>query len=338
MLISVVVPVYKEEKNIPEFLRRTVPILEGLLADFEIIFALDPSPDRTEEVILEHRQRDPRIKLLKFSRRFGQPMATLAGLQYAAGDAVIVIDVDLQDPPELIGDMVKKWGEGFDVVMAQRRSREGETLLKRLTAYLGYRFINKIAEVNIPANTGDFRLMSRRVVDEICRLKECHGFLRGLVALVGFKQTSILFERPPRFAGKGNYNRYVGSIRIGLNGVIGFSKYLLSLSSQLGFVAAGTALLIALAFFVMKLFGFPFPTGIPTLVILIMFLGGVQLISIGILGEYIGRIYDEVRERPKFIVDRAVGFAAGGPPGAPTEDGSARPRVAADGRLSERPS
>ncbi len=325
MLVSIVVPVYKEEKNIPEFLRRTVPILESLLVDFEIIFAMDPSPDQTEEVILEHCRRDPRIKLLKFSRRFGQPMATLAGLQYAAGDAVIVMDVDLQDPPELIGDMVKKWGEGFDVVMAQRRSRTGETWLKRLTAYLGYGLINKIAEVNIPPNTGDFRLLSRRVVDELCRLKECHGFLRGMVAVVGFKQTSILFDRPPRFAGKGNYNRFFGDLRIGINGVVGFSKYLLTLSSQLGFLAAGTAFLIALVFLVMKLLGFPFPTGTPTLVILIMFLGGVQLISIGILGEYIGRIYDEVRERPKFIVDRAVGFAAERPAGAPAGGG---PRVA----------
>ena len=210
MLLSIVVPVYKEEKNVPEFLGRIVPILGKITEDFEIIFAMDPSRDRTEEVILEHRQRDERVKLLKFSRRYGQPMATLAGLQYSAGEAVVVMDVDLQDPPELVLDMVAKWREGYDVVMAQRRSREGETLVKRVVAYLGYKVINRIAEVNIPPNTGDFRLMSRRVVGEVCRLKECHGFLRGLVGLVGFRQTSILFDRPPRFAGHGNYNRFLG--------------------------------------------------------------------------------------------------------------------------------
>src|SRR3954462_1281724 len=158
MLISIVVPVYKEEKNVPEFLRRVQAILETITDNFEIIFALDPSPDRTEEVILAERAKDKRIKLLRFSRRFGQPMATLAGLEYSTGDAVVVMDVDLQDPPELLTEMVARWGEGFDVVYAQRRGREGETWLKRLVAAGGYRLINKIAEVNIPPNTGDYRL------------------------------------------------------------------------------------------------------------------------------------------------------------------------------------
>jgi len=226
MELSIVVPVYREEQNVPEFLRRLVPILQPITPDFEIIFAMDPSPDRTEQVILEQRQKDPRIKLLKFSRRFGQPMSILAGLQYSRGDAVIVIDVDLQDPPELIPQMVAKFREGHDVVMAQRRSRQGETLPKRIVSYLGYALIKRIADVSIPPNTGDFRLMSRRVVQEVCRLKECHGFLRGMVALVGFRQTSLLFDRPPRFAGKTNYNRFLGSLRIGINGVVGFSNFL----------------------------------------------------------------------------------------------------------------
>jgi len=308
ILVSVVVPVYKEEENIPEFLRRIVPILEGISPRFEIIFAMDPSPDGTEQVVLAHREQDARIKLLKFSRRFGQPMATLAGMQYSAGEAVIVMDVDLQDPPELVGEMVTKWKEGFDVVYAQRRNRDGETLMKRAVSYLGYRLINRIADVSIPPNTGDFRLMSRRVVDEIIRLKECHGFLRGLVAIVGFSQTSVLFDRPARFSGAGNYNRFLGSIRIGMNGVVSFSTYLLTLSSQFGFLVAGGSLLVAGAYFVMKLLGFPFPIGNPTIVILVLFLGGVQLISIGILGEYVGRIYDEVKARPKFIVDQTAGF------------------------------
>ena len=309
MEISIVVPVYKEEKNIPEFIRRILPIIEGITKEYEIIFSMDPSPDRTEQVILEHRAKNPRIKLLKFSRRFGQPRATLAGLQYSSGNAVVVIDVDLQDPPELINGMMTKYREGFDVVYAQRKSREGETLIKRFVSYVGYKLINKVAEANIPPNTGDFRLMSRRVVNEVVRLKESHGFLRGMVAVVGFKQTSILFDRPPRFAGQGNYNRFLGSLRIGMNGVVCFSNYLLTLSSMMGFITAGGAFLLALTYFIMKVIGFPFPMGNPTIVILVLFMGGVQLISVGILGEYIGRIYDEVKERPRFIVDRAVGFS-----------------------------
>lgn len=306
--LSVVVPLYKEEGNVPEFLRRTLPILESVTQDFELIFALDPSPDRTEELVLEHRARDQRIKLLKFSRRFGQPMAILAGLHYARGDAVIVMDVDLQDPPELIAEMVDKWRGGFDVVMAQRRARDGETWIKRVISAVGYRFINRIADVNIPSDTGDFRLLSRRVVDELKRLKESHGFLRGMVASVGFRQTVIAFDRPARFSGKGNYNAYLGSLRIGMNGVICFSNFLLSVSTKLGFGIAGLSLLTGVIYFIMKLMNFPFPTGNPTIVITILFMGGIQLVSVGILGQYISRIYDEVKERPKFIVDRAEGF------------------------------
>jgi glycosyltransferase involved in cell wall biosynthesis len=308
MQLSVVVPVYKEADNIPEFLRRIRPILGAVTEDYEIIFSMDPSPDRTEDVILEQRAADPRIKLLKFSRRFGQPMATLAGMEYSRGEAVIVMDVDLQDPPELVGEMVAKWREGFDVVLPQRRARTGEPWLKKLVAGTGYKVINKIADVKIPQNTGDFRLMSRRVVQEVVRLKESHGFLRGMVAVVGFRQHIIPFDRPARFAGETNYNRFLGSLRIGFNGIFCFSTYALTLSTQLGFLIAGISFLIALTYLVMKLAGFPFPLGNPTMVILILFMGGIQLISVGILGEYIGRIYEEVRGRPRYIVDRSEGF------------------------------
>lgn len=308
MLLSVVVPVYKEEKNIPEFLRRLRPILGAVTEDYEIIFSLDPSPDRTEDMILEHRAADPRIRLLKFSRRFGQPMATLAGLQYSSGDAVIVMDVDLQDPPELVGQMVAKWREGFDVVLPQRRERTGEPWIKKAVAATGYKVINKIADVRIPPNTGDFRLMSRRVVTEVVKLKESHGFLRGMVAVVGFRQAIIPFDRPARFAGETNYNRFIGSLRIGFNGIFCFSTYALTLSTWLGFVVSGFSFLLMAVYLFYKLMGWPIVWGNPTLVILISFLGGIQLISVGILGEYIGRIYEEVRGRPKFIVERAEGF------------------------------
>ena len=308
MLLSLVVPVYREEKNIPEFIRRISPILAAVTEDYEVIFAMDPSPDRTEDVILEERAKDGRIKLLKFSRRFGQPMASLAGMEYSRGDAVIVMDVDMQDPPELVGQMVAKWREGYDVVLPQRTRRTGEPWIKRLVAETGYKVINKIADVRIPPNTGDFRLMALRVVNEVVRLKESHGFLRGMVAVVGFRQYLLPFERPARFSGETNYNRFFGSLRIGFNGIFCFSTYALTLSTQLGFLIAGASFLIALAYAVMKICGFPFPVGNPTLVILILFMGGIQLISVGILGEYIGRIYEEVRGRPRFIVDRAEGF------------------------------
>ena len=307
MLLSIVVPVFKEEENVPEFLRRIVPILERITPDFEIVFSLDPSPDRTEQIILEQRERDPRVKLLTFSRRVGQPMATLAGLQYSGGQAVVVMDVDLQDPPELILDMVAKWREGYDVVLAQRRTRHDEPLIRRIVARVAYFVIRRIAEVDIPENTGDFRLMSRRVVDEINRLKEVHGYLRGLVSLVGFRQTVVQFDRPGRFAGKTNYP-IIGSIKIGLNGLLCFSTAALRLSSILGFTTAGFSFLLGVTYLFLKLIGYDIVWGNPTLVILIAFLAGVQLISVGILGEYISRVYDEVRMRPKFIVDRAVGF------------------------------
>ena len=309
MFLSIVVPVFKEEQNIPEFLTRIRVVLTKVTADYEIIFALDPSPDRTEEMILEQRKKDDRLKLIKFSRRIGQPMATLGGLSYAKGECVLIMDVDMQDPPELIPTMVKKWSDGYDVVLPQRISREGEPWVKKIIAKLGYKIIAKIANVEIPPNTGDFRLLSRRVVDHVIRLKETHGFLRGMVAFVGFKQCIIPFQRPARFAGSTNYNRFVGSLKIGLNGIFGFSSYSLTLCTQMGFLIAGFSFIIAFVYLVMKLKGFNFPLGNPTLVILILFMGGVQLISIGILGEYIGRIYEEVRGRPKFIVDRVEGLS-----------------------------
>jgi dolichol-phosphate mannosyltransferase len=308
MDLSLVVPVYKEEKNIPEFLRRIRPILDGLVRDYEIIFSLDPSPDRTEEVILAARTQDPRVKLLKFSRRFGQPMATLAGMEYSGGDAVIVMDVDMQDPPELVREMVAKWREGYDVVLPQRRQRTGEPWIKKFVSAVGYKVINKIADVKIPPNTGDFRLMSRRVVSEVVRLKESHGFLRGMVAVVGFRQVIIPFDRPPRHAGETNYNRFLGSLRIGFNGIFCFSTYALTLATLFGFLIAGFSFLLMAVYLFYKAMGWEILWGNPTLVILISFLGGVQLISVGILGEYIGRIYEEVRSRPKFILDRSEGF------------------------------
>jgi len=308
MLLSIVVPVYKEEKNIPEFVSRLGPILKSITDDYEIIFALDPSPDQSEAIVANLNLVDSRIKLLKFSRRFGQPMATLGGLHYATGDCAIIMDVDLQDPPELIPIMVQKWREGYDVILPQRRSRVGEPWIKRFVAAAGYAIIQRISDVSIPPNTGDFRLLSRRALDEVLRLKENHGFLRGMVAVVGFKQAIIPFDRPARYAGDTNYNRFFGSLRIGFNGIFGFSSYALTLSTLAGFLIAGFSFLLGLIYLILKLSGHNFPIGNPTIVILVLFMGGIQLIGIGILGEYVGRIYEEVRQRPKFIVDRLEGL------------------------------
>jgi len=306
--LSIVVPAYNEEANVEQMYTRLRSVLDALGLSWELIFSVDPSTDRTEELILALRNRDPRVKLLRFSRRFGQPMATLAGLEAANGDAVVVLDCDLQDPPELIVQLVERWRAGYDVVYAQRRSRRGETLAKRIVSAIGYRMINRIAEVNIPPNTGDFRLMSRRVVDNVVALKEGHGFLRGLVALVGFPQTSVLYDRDPRVAGSGKYNRFMGSLVIGLNGVVGFSRQPLRMISVLGIAFSGLAFVLAAVYFALKLSGVGFPIGNPTIVIIVTFFSGIQLLSLGVMGEYIGRIYDETRQRPKYILESRHGF------------------------------
>ena len=306
--LSVVVPAYNEEANVDRVYGRLRDALDELGIQWELIFSVDPSTDRTEELIVALCESDRRVKLLRFSRRFGQPMATIAGLEASTGDAVVVIDCDLQDPPELIPELVGRWREGYDVVYAQRRTREGETLAKRIVSAVGYRVIARIAEVDIPANTGDFRLMSRRVVDHIVALKESHGFLRGLVALVGFRQTSVLYDREARAGGSGKYNRFFGSLVIGFNGIFGFSLYPLRLISGVGFVFSAVAFLLAITYFVMKVAGFPFPVGNPTIVIVITFFSGIQLLALGVIGEYMGRIYDETRERPKYIIESRRGF------------------------------
>jgi glycosyltransferase involved in cell wall biosynthesis len=307
-LLSIVIPAYKEEGNVARVYDRLRGVLDPLDLDWELIFSVDPSPDRTEALILELRERDPRVKMLRFSRRFGQPMATLAGLEAASGDAIVVIDCDLQDPPELIPELVARWQDGFDVVYAQRRSREGETLAKRLVAWAGYKVINRIAEVEIPPNTGDFRLMSRRVVSNVVALREHHGFLRGLVGLVGFPQTSVPYDRSAREAGTSKYNQFFGSLAIGINGLVGFSRYPLQLISLLGVVFSALAFLVAVAYLGLKLGGVGFPIGNPTVVIVIAFFSGIQLLSLGVMGEYVGRIYDETRQRPKFIIESRHGF------------------------------
>ena len=322
-LLSVVVPVYKEEHNITPFLERIEKSLEQLGCRYEILFCLDPSPDNTWQVIKDHISRNSRIRLIQFSRRFGQPAATMAGILNCDGDICVPIDVDLQDPPELIIHMVEKWQAGFDVVYAQRSSREGETLIKSVVSVIGYKVINALGEVSIPVNTGDFRLIDRRVIEEMRKLNEHNGFLRGAVAYVGFKQTAVRYERDARYSGKGNYNRFLGSLRIGLNGLFCFSSKPLQIMSAFGVVMAFVGFLFAIWYFVQKAFlNYDLTPGLSTTVMLVTFFSGVQLLCIGILGEYIGRIYDEVKHRPLYIVDKTENVSKEKPfftPGFPLE-------------------
>jgi polyisoprenyl-phosphate glycosyltransferase len=315
--VSVVVPVYKEAGNIKPFLQRVEAVMEELGVSYEIIFALDPSPDDTEVVILREIERNPAVKLIVFSRRFGQPAATMAGILNCTGEKCVVIDVDLQDQPEVIKQLYNKMAEGYEVVYAMRTSREGETLIKRAVSYFGYTVINRLSDVQIPRNTGDFRIMSRRVIEELRRLSETHGFLRGMVAYVGFKQAAVLYNRDARLTGTGNYNRLIGSLRIGINGLVGFSSRPLQLMSMAGFVVAAISFAIGLWYVIQKLMGFNLTPGLPTTVLVVSFFSGVQLLALGVVGEYIGRIYDETKRRPMYIVDRKVNFTV--PVGQPAD-------------------
>lgn len=306
--LSIVIPIYKEEDSILPFLNRMEPVLEKMGVSYEIIFALDPSPDKTELIVSSQILRNSKIRLLTFSRRFGQPAATIAGILNCSGLACVVIDVDLQDPPEIIAEMYPLFLNGNDVVYAKRRSRKGETLVKLIVSYFGYKVINKLSEVEIPTNTGDFRIMSRRVIEELRRLNEGHGFLRGLVAYIGYKQAFVEYDRDQRFAGSGNYNRWIGSLKIGLNGLISFSSRPLLLMSLSGFILAGFSFLLGLWYVLQKLIGFDLTPGLPTTVLFITFFSGVQLLGLGLIGEYVGRIYDEVKRRPMYIIDKKINF------------------------------
>lgn len=306
---SIVVPVYKEENSIKFFLDRVEAIANNEKWNYEIIFCLDPSPDNTYSVIKEQIKRNSNIKLIYLSRRFGQPAATLAGIFNCAGDICIVIDVDLQDPPEIIPLMINKWKEGYNVVYAKRKSRRGETFLKKIVSAIGYKIINSFTDIKIPRDTGDFRLIDRVIIEELRKLKETHGFLRGLVAFLGYKQTFVEYNRDERVTGKGNYNKYFGSLKIGLNGLICFSSRPLQIISLIGIIIAIIGFLLGIWYLIQKLFlTIPLTPGISTTVIVVTFFSGVQLLSLGMIGEYIGRIYDEVKSRPPYIINDKFNF------------------------------
>jgi dolichol-phosphate mannosyltransferase len=308
---SIVAPAYNEEKVLPELYQRVCAVMEAVGESWELILVDDGSRDHSAEVIAGLHAQDHRVKGLAFSRNFGFQVAATAALEHAQGDAVILTDADLQDPPEVYPEMIARWREGYDVVYGVRASREGETWFKLLTARLFYRLIYRITDVNIPLDTGDFRLMDRRVVEAIKKMPERKRFLRGMVPWVGFKQSGVEYERRSRFAGQSKFSSVRKMLPFALDAITSFSYFPLQLASYLGFIIAGiSALAIVLVIFLRLFYQTPL-SGQATTLVAVLFLGGVQLISLGIIGEYLGRIYDEVKGRPLYLVDKKWGLDEG---------------------------
>jgi dolichol-phosphate mannosyltransferase len=301
-LISIVTPVFNEVEVVDLFYDRVRKAMDGIEATaYELIFVDDGSKDGSYEKLVALAKRDPNTKIIKFSRNFGHQIAITAGIDLANGDAVVAIDADLQDPPEVIKEFVAKWQEGYDVVYGVRDKREGESKMKLLTAAAFYRLLQRIIKLDIPVDVGDFRLMSRRVVDAFKELKEKDRFVRGLVSWVGFKQTGVHYFRDKRFAGETKFP-YRKMLRFALDGITSFSDVPLKMASWLGYFTSFLALLYLCSVFVQKALG-DTVQGWATIMVGMLFLGGVQLISLGIIGEYVGRIFNEVKQRPLYVID-----------------------------------
>jgi len=298
--LSVVVPAYNEEEVLPEFHRRLTEVLETLGCSCEILYINDGSSDETLKTIKDFK--DPSVAVIDLSRNFGKEIALTAGLDHARGDAVIVIDADLQDPPELIPQLIEKWQEGFDVVYARRISRDGETFLKKLTAKLFYRFIQGVSRVKIPEDTGDFRLLSRRAVEALKKLRETHRFMKGLFAWVGYPQIAVNYRRDPRFAGQTKWG-YWRLWNFALDGITSFTITPLRIATYVGLMTAVGSFTYAL-FVIYKTLAYGDPVqGYPSLMVVILFLGGVQLMSLGVIGEYLGRMFNETKHRPLYLIN-----------------------------------
>lgn len=304
--LSIVVPLYNEEGNVAPLVERIAGIAERLpgIASYEIVLVNDGSRDRTIEKIREEMRRRQNIVLVNLSRNFGHQLAATAGLEISQGDAVVLMDGDLQDPPELIAQFIERWRAGYDVVYAVRRTRKGESAFKLFTAAMFYRIIKRLTNVSIPVDTGDFRLMSRRVVEALKRSHERHRFLRGMVSWVGYNQTGVEYDREERQYGETKYP-LKKMLKFAVDGITSFSDVPLRFASYLGFTVSTAAFFYAVVIILFKAFRFGTPEyarGWASTMVVILFLGGVQLIGIGILGEYIGRIYDEVKARPLYLI------------------------------------
>ena len=305
---SLIIPIYNEEETIPELYRRVSDVMDSLDDSVELILINDGSRDCSLNLMRELQERDARVCYISFARNFGHQAAVTAGLNFARGQVIVVLDADLQDPPELIPKMIESWQAGYHVVYAQRTKRKKESWFKRLTAYVFYRLLRRLADVDIPADTGDFCLMDRQVVDLLNSMPERNRYIRGLRAWIGFRQTAVKFERDPRFAGEVKYT-FKKSLALAINSLVSFSKIPLRISTYLGLFSALIALLMALLVLYWRLQQPDSPvTGLATILIAVFFLGSVQLISIGILGEYIGRIYEEVKGRPAYTIAEIAGL------------------------------
>ncbi|MAJ91738.1 MAG: glycosyl transferase family 2 [Legionellales bacterium] len=300
-LLSIVTPAYNEAENVDEFYSRVLDSTKDLNLDVEIIYINDGSRDTTIDVIRNQRDNDDRITIIDLSRNFGKEIALTAGLDYSSGDAAIVIDTDLQDPPELIPKLVECWLSGYDVVNAKRIGRRGESLLKKVTSYIYYRLLFHISAISIPADTGDFRLLDRKALDALSKLREQHRYMKGMFFWVGFRQKEIEYEREARFKGKTKWN-FFSLLNLAFDGLTSFSILPLRLASIIGFLAAFTGFLYGSVIVFKTLFFHEPVAGFTSLVVLITFFGGIQLLSIGIIGEYIGRIFNETKNRPLYIV------------------------------------
>lgn len=298
---------YNEEENVDVFLAKLVPILNKLTPDYRIICVNDGSTDNTLDKLIKNHNTNATIKIINLSRNFGKEKALTAGLDYSQEDVVIPIDSDLQDPPELIEEMVNKWKEGFDVVYATRRTRHGESWFKKSTAVIFYKIINAVSEIPIPQNTGDFRLIDKRVVDAIRQLPESARFMKGIFSWAGFKQTSVMYDRQPRYSGKTSWN-YWKLWNFALDGFTSFSHLPLRIWSYIGFIISLLSLIYAAALITYVLTKGIVVPGYASLMVVTLFLGGIILIGLGVLGEYIGRIFVEVKRRPLYLVSKLWGF------------------------------
>ena len=302
MKLSIIIPIYNEQDNIDRLINRLKGVVSKLGIDCEYIFINDGSKDDSINIIKNLAAIDSSVKYINFSRNFGHQIAVTAGLDKASGDRIVIIDADLQDPPELIVDMFHKMNEGFEVVYAKRKARKGESWLKKFTARMFYRILKAITSVNIPVDTGDFRIMDRKIVDVLKQMPEQQKFLRGQISWIGFNQTYVEYERDERNAGETGYT-YIKMIRFALDGITSFSNFPLKFASICGFVVSGIAFLVGLYALYARFISGHYVEGWTSIIISVLFLGGIQLISIGIIGEYISRLSSNVRNRPLYIID-----------------------------------